>query len=797
VPKDSAVVVARPSPLGFTRSFVDEARARLHDASVLVIVGPVGSGRAGLADEIARLADAPSSTRHAARVGDAALSRLAISQLFGSALLATADLDEITRSVTAQLQDLPATPHVVLTDAALCDPESVEVLLRLADSGRIRLVATVTPAYLAGHERLAAAGAVVTVPPLDADALADLLHERLGAVPHPLVSELLLKRCSGSATVARELADAAIRSGVVVTADDVLVLAPDDPQAAAGLLGPLLAGSPGAGDDTSVHDLLHLTALLGELDADEARACCGEQAVDAAVAHGTLRIDGDVLVFTAAAEGTLLARTLSAERCIELFDRFVHSVPRTLGRPGVAVPAAGWWRATGRLLPTDLAARAARHANLLGDYRGALVYSDPAVNDQHTIVAPMERGFAFNELGDAHGLGELFASLDPADLSDDELLPYLRIAAVRPDGAQRARLVQRAVAVDDPERRRSREAVRTLADLTSRSSATGDEKLVQRVRSVAFSAHLSPGNRAVAFASLSAVLRQSGRPDLAVESSRFALDTLTEQHDEVSAYHLDLAREVHILSLMSALDLDGADLALREYSSGVFARAGSGRLTSALQTYVSMGRGDLDGALTSSALFLAGVGNHDPHQVRGWVEAMTAECLVHIDRHDEAAAVLAESNRHPSRVPYIELTRRTITASTHDALAEPELALEILSSVIDEARERQLLLTHVEAAGTAVLIGGPPQVGVLVDAVDQLVDPSGTPLIWQTFAQAVRSYDIAGVVALADDLSADGAHWSAARVAQSVLDMARRATDLTPATRDRMGRLADLSDVGA
>ncbi|MCD9199698.1 hypothetical protein [Aeromicrobium wangtongii] len=798
MPKDSAVAVAGPWPSTFPATFVEHARDRLGESSLLLVVGPTGTGRTLLAGEITLPASGSTLSRHAARPGDQDLERLAVSQLFDSSLRSMPDLDEVERWVAEDLRDRPATPHVVLAEAHLCDADSLEVLTRLATRRLIRLVATTTPEGLRDHPRLAAAGTLVTTEPLDAATLADLLRGRFGADPHPEVVDLLLARSGGSPGVLKHLADAAVESGLLVVVDRVLVPDPARP----GTSTRLLAGLPDAwpergGESAPIQDLLHLAAMLGQLDAAEARGCCGEEAVATAVTHGVLTLRHDLLKFTVPAEGTLIAWRLSSHRRIELFDRFVYSVPRTLAHPAVAAQAAGWWRSTGRLLPVGLAAHAARHANLLGAYRRALVYSDPAVNDQHELVAPLERGFAFNELGDPEGVMEVFRQLDPIHLSEDELLAYLRVATLLEDDVERARLTHRAVVAGDPERRRSREVVRTLADLTSRSWASGDEKLAHRMRSVAFSTDLSTGNRAVAFASLSSVLLQAGRPDQAVESADFALAILAERQDAVTAYHLDMAREVHILSLMSALDLQGADHALREYASGVFARTGSGRLAAALQTYVSMGRGDIPAALAASAEFLAGVGSHDPHQVRGWVEAMTAECLVQTGRPDEARVLLAEANRHPSRVPHLELIRRVMLASTHDALAEPELAMEILGGVIDEARERHLLLTQIEAAGTAVLIGGPPQVGMLGDAVDHLVDPSGTPLIWQDFARAVRDYDIPAIVALADELDAHGARWFAGRVAQSVLDMARRATDLTPAIRDRMGRSAEMSGPGA
>jgi hypothetical protein len=90
-----------------------------------------------------------------------------------------------------------------------------------------------------------------------------------------------------------------------------------------------------------------------------------------------------------------------------------------------------------------------------------------------------------------------------------------------------------------------------------------------------------------------------------------------------------------------------------------------------------------------------------------------------------------------------------------------------------------------------VHIGGPPHVPMMVDAVGDLVDPTGTPLIWHTFARAVQRYDLRALTALAEQLSSRGCRLAAAQVAQYILDMARRATDLDPDTRAHLHALAD------
>jgi tetratricopeptide (TPR) repeat protein len=460
----------------------------------------------------------------------------------------------------------------------------------------------------------------------------------------------------------------------------------------------------------------------------------------------------------------------------------------------VAPRTADWWASTGHLLPVDLAARATREANLQGRFRRALVYSDPASNEHQAPVAPIERAYALLELGETRDVVEIVTGIDPADLTEDELYAYLRtMRGVLDDEAECERLSNRAVsAVDDPATRRRHESVQTLADLVHETFVGSGEKVASRLRALTFSGQLSPGNRAVAFAALSATLRSSARPTQAVQASEFALTTLLDGHEPLRAFHLETTGEVLMSALVSALDLDGALHALDAYSSGPFG-TGGGRLTLAFQAFVLMQRGSMREALASAQQFLNDLGPRDPHQVRGWVEAMAAECLVNLGRTDEAVAALGSAARHRSHMPEADLERRITMAFARDALAEPEEALEILDDVIDEATERGLLDTRIEAAGAAVLIGGPPQLGRLLDAVDDLVDPTGRPAAWQRFARGVRAYDIGAIVELAVDLEAKEARLMAAGVAQSVLDMARRATDLDDETRAHLTGLADLS----
>jgi tetratricopeptide (TPR) repeat protein len=752
---------------------------------ILVIVGPVDGNRDCLAAQVAEIPAGAAKNRHIARYGERAMPYFAVSQLFhGAQCPPDATIEEVRVSVLASLRDVDVPPWMVLTDTDLCDPQSIELLLRTAEAGGIRLIATLTSETVTEQEQLVSAGRVIESPPLDSATLAELLRVRFGAAAHPAVTELLLERSGGSYAVVQDLADASYASGALIIVEGVLTINPIRQKPSSDRLTDLFG--PHA-------DLVQLTALLGQLDVDEALVAFGAEVVDLATNHDGLRVTQGTLVFSLQAEAVLVRRSTAQERQIELFERFASAIPRTTGRAGVAVLAADWWRATGRLLPVDLAGRAGREANLLGHYRRALVYTDPANNDEHAAVAPVERAFAFSELGDDEALLRVLTDLDPSSLSEDELYPYLRGINLLAADRDRDRLVALAISSDDPDVHRRREAVSTLADMVQQSFGTGDERLAIQLRSLAFSGQLTPGNHAVAFAALAAVLHHSGRPAQAVEAAEFAIGTLIAERDSVTAFHLDTAHEVHIMALVSALDVIGAERELTAYSAGVFASAGSGRITTAMQAYVAMVRGDMPESLASAHRCLSGLEDHDPNQVRGWVEALKAQGLVYTGRDDEARKALAAARRHPSRIPQTDLARRTHIASTYDALAEPEEALEILAEVVDEARRRNLLQAQIDAAAASVLIGGPPQVHVLLDAVDDLVDPSGAPLFWQMFARAARDYDIPTIVELADQLDALGARMFASGVAQFVLDMARRATDLERATRDRLSTLADLA----
>lgn len=761
-----------------------------------MIVGPPGSGRNRLAADIAGIdPDDPVVTRHIARHGEKDLRWFTLQHLLrGLDLSPDADDRAAESAVRQALQALPEQPPTfVLANAHLCDAGSVRVLSRVAATGDLRLVATLSPETVIRQPHLLGVAEVVQLLPLDASAVTELLEARFGAVPHPTVVQVLLERTAGSYGVLREVCDAACEAGMIMPVEGVLVLNPDRDDATTERLTSLwtpetierLGGGPG------ITDLVHLTSLLGDLDLAEARRNLDTAAIDLAVNHGTLRAVDGGLRFASHAEATMIRRTMPSEHQRVLFDRWAARFPTTLERPGVALLAGSWWRTAGHQLPVDLAARAAREANLAGRHRRALVFTDPAHNESGVVAAPLERAYALVELGALDELAAMFEALDPQELSEDELLPYLRWVASLDPGAERQDLIDRATSADDPDAARRRAAVKTLAHLLERSSVEAGEELTSQLRALTFSAQLSPGNRAVAFTALSSVQRQSGHPGRAVESAEFALRILLDAPDRPSAFHLDVTRETHVLALITALEFAEAERAIADYSSGVLGLAGSGRMSTALRALLGLFRGDAQEAVVNARLCLAGLRHQDPHQIRGWVEALLALVLVQGGRNEEAHDLLEVSRTHVASRLQHDLERRITQACAHDALAEPEEALALLAGVADEARAHQLRLAEIDACVLSVQIGGPPYLPMLLAAVDGLVEPVGTPAVWQTFGRAARQYDIPALVALSEELEARDARFFASAVAQYVLDMARRATDLDPPMRTRLQELAD------
>lgn len=793
LPDPATGVCAGSWPPPFSPVFLDQSLARLDACPAIVIVGPVGTGRHRLATDIAArtAAGGPAPLHHAARHDEHNHPYRTIRQVFPAMCLAAeAAPADVEAAVLATLDGFPDhAPVLVLTDTDLCDAPSLTLLIEMSRTGRIRLIACLTPETVTHQMALLSIAEVVDIPLLDDQQIGTLLRSRFGVRPHLQLISLLAEQTGGSYSALRDVADASFAAGELFIIEDVLALRPgataDD---LTWLRAPRSAERLGGGPPITA--LVELTALLGRLDANEARACFGPHLVDLALTHGTFTMCDGSLALTSTAESTRVRRAMDDTRRRELFGRFAGSVPGTLNRPGVADRAAEWWITAGRALPVHLAIRAAREANLTGRHHQAELYTDPSNNDQHADIALLDRAFALAEIGQDADLGALCARLDPATLTEDELLVYLRrITHVEPSQL-RDRLIQRAVASADPETRRRRRAVQTLAGLVDQAFDVAGDEPINKLRSLTFSAQLSPCNRAITFATLSAVLRHSGRPLQAVEAAEFALQILAGQDDLVSAFHLSHTRELHVMALISAVDTDGAEQAFAKYTSGPGQPLRS-PMMAALETSLAMLQGDLERALASARLCLAGLPPDDPHHIGGWVEAMLAQILVLHRRPDDARPIVSLAAARPAHRRQLDLERRMLLAWAHDALADPEEALRLLADAADEAWKHGLSLALIEATALSVQIGGPPHLPVLLGAVDNLVDPSGVPLVWQTFARSAHRGDLPSLIALAELADSNRAGRFAAEIAQYVLDTWRRRVDMDTETRDRLQQLAE------
>jgi hypothetical protein len=784
---DAAVPVAPSAwPPPFSATYIAQARALLARRRAVVFVGPPDGSSDRLAGAVAGAPEGPYWARHICRFGEQDDDLFVVRQLFDS--IRHAGPISTDAAVQAIRDELAAgtPPTVVVGNADLADRASAEVLARLTADDTITVVATVAPGTIADDWPLLAVAELIDIPPLDATTISGLLRVRYGCEPHPLVAELILDRTGGTYEIVQEVADVAVEAGIVIPVEGSLVLAP--PRAGTRTafvdrIGPLSSALPP--DCTpAMADLFDLAALIGELDLIEARDVLDDATIDRALAHGALHARGDGLALSLPAESKILRRTIPQHRRVELFTTYAARLPVSSARPGVAVDVADWWRAAGRPLPRELAERAAREANLGGRHRRVLVFTGPG----SAPVAPIERLYALVELGDASEVPALLAAIDPTTLGEDDLLPYLCWLRKLP-GATRTRLLDAALQHDDPRVERRLAAVRTLADLFERIFREGGEGLEGRLRALTFSGLLSPLNRALGFSALSAVQRHNGRPEVAVRSARHALELIAADGRLPSAFHLSVAQEVHVLALIAAIDLDAADRALREYVVGPLGRPGSGRMGAALQSMLELARGDRQQALVNARLALDALQRHDPHELRGWIEALLAQVLVQQGSNGEAVDMLRASDSHPSRLLQNDLHRRIAVAGTHDELGDPEQALKQLAAVRAVAAEHDLRQTEIDAAVLTVRIGGPVHLPTLLEIVEELEEASGSPAVWQDFARAAQAYDIPALVAQCCALE-HGAPRHAAEIAQYVLDVARRRTDLDAETRSHLQRLA-------
>lgn len=785
-------VAVQPWPPAFSEAYLDKARALLRDTDHVMIVGRLGSNRGALAAALAGPSAPTAWGRDSQLFGETAKRYAALNQLLPNLRARPGDaLEDVKNRAERILARTFGRPTVCLREADLCDQESVEVLTRLVEAQHIALVSTVGPAAAATHP-FARTAARLDLPPLDDETISHLLGARFGAVPHPTTVAMLAARSQGAYAVLKELADAGFATGQIKAiagslVTDVAVPVTDVNEAAE---ASTTRWAPRFASDHPARDLMDVAALAMRLDLDETREVFGEDALAAALSVGALRTSDTGIMFSARIEAMMVRRDLTTARRTELHDRYADRLPRTSRLASTAPQIAEWTLSVGRSPSPELAARAATQTNREGRYHVTLqfVASIPRVDRPSRLL--IEQCHALSESGDAVTLLELLPSIDTAALDDDDLLPYLRWASrYLPHSVLSD--VMRTVGAGTDAADVGRVAVLTLSGLHGETYRTGSQEHRHALRALAMSGNLSTVTQAVAQSAIATSLRQASRVDQAIDVAAAAVDVLLTT-DDVAACIVEAALENQIMCHISAADLDGARDALLTYSQPGVEFGNVGRIGTALWGLHAFFSGDISSAMAHAQLCLARTPASDPHRMRGWMEAMAAQILTQVGDIDGVYDLLAASHRHernPRRVH--DLERRIAQACVHDAIGDPERALDLLQSVVDESHEHDLTLLEVDAAVLIVQIGGPIHLDQLLRAVETVDETCGTSWIWQRFAWAVRDNAMRDLVGLAEQLDADGLALYAAEVSQFTLDIARRAADMTPDQRARLVAIAD------
>lgn len=778
----------RPWVPAFSEEFIARARGLFADAPHVTIVGPLGSGRGDLAREVAGPAASAAWGRGSHEVALEHQPYAVLNQLVPPLRASPIEeVDAVVHRAGQLVGNISSPPVFVLHEVELCDSATLDVLSALVATGSIRLVSTIGPAAAADH-RFALHAARIDLPPLTDDTIGDLLAERFGAAPHPTTIRMLAERSQGAYAILRRLADAAyeagelkILAGVLVIDTGVASTQSDTVAMGTQRWAPRFSGTFGS------RDLVDVSALCLDLDAEEALAVFGHASVAEALHIGAVRRDGGTLTFTSRVEAELLRRSLEPARRAELFEHYGHQLSRTFEGTASAPWVAGWFQSVGEALTPDLAVRAVSVANRQGRYSLAVELADVVPRADWPSRLQVEVAHALAESGARAETAALIATIEPAELTDVDLFVFLRIAGRTLPADELSPLVDRISATDDPDH----QSTVALHALSVRCQDEGSTDIGRALNSLVFSGRLSAENHAMALAIHAMHLRnisETGRARTLVDEAV----QLLEELPLVATANLEIAREVQIFTLLTDADYAAAQTALTAYSRPAARYGNVGRLGTALWGISSFYSGNLSTALAHVTLCLARMPADDTHQLRGWVEAVTAQILVQIGSIDEATELLAMSADrppHPRRQPDME--RRLTRALALDSMGEPEEALDILQAMIGEAREHELRLQQVDAAALCVQIGGPQHLPQLLEATEHVGDDCGTSTIWKRFGAAIDANDMPALAELAIDLDTDNRRLFGAEVAQFTLDIARRASDMTPETRIELQRIAN------
>ncbi|AWB91063.1 hypothetical protein [Aeromicrobium chenweiae] len=684
-------------------------------------------------------------------------------------------------------------PTLLLGAPDFADLESLDALTDLAVSQDLRIVTAMTPETVATIPRLAALAERVDLGPLDRSTVARLLRARLLAEPHDVLVDFAHQRSRGAYGTLCQIGDLLEASDALVRAEGVVMIDPerieDARLALPGRRRPASADWIGA--TPGIATLLDLVSLVGEVELAEASACLAEDDIAYAVRHGVLCLRDGVLTMSDPLEKEAVAAALSVARATELWQAYAHVLPASIRRPESLVRSVRWCRWAGQEVGHELVRAAARAANDRGLYRRTIEMTDPGSTSATAIQVQQERAHALTQVGDLTALAGLLASVDPAEVPEDELATFMRWSTRLVPADQRDAHRDRAIGPGhDVETRARRAVVVEIADLSVQAFTESRPAMIRRARSLTLNGTLSPINQAMAHSAASSLLRHAGRCAEAVHSGRAAVSLLESPEVDASSALLAPVREVLFIALVSAAELDEAQALLERYRELAVPYGADGRIGTLMSGMLALTHGRTDVALANAQLFLLSTATSDPLGYRGWLQALAAQTLALLGRQDEARAMLDSSEAWPvHQRRQSDLERRQAQAVAHDALADPERALEILDGIAAEAQEHGLLAAELDALGLAVLVDGPQRVRRLLAATDGLPGPAGETATWQQFARAVAAYDFGAMTALAEHLASTGREFLAGRIAQFTIDAGRRATDLSPAVRARLEQL--------
>lgn len=774
----------------------------LERRNALLIVGLPGTNRHRLGTEIVSSADLNGAViRHVCRFGDADDPHQFLAQILADlgSPVDLRDTDVPDTDVLGAIRnviraDHAVTPTLLLEDATFAAPESLSALASLAVSRDLRIITALTPETVSLAPDLADVADRIDLTPLDADTITRLLKARFGGVPHDVLVGFLHERSQGGYASLCEVADLLADSGAITLVEGTIVLRPNliektrmsIPERRRSHAAERIGGSP------AVIDLIDLVSVIGEVELDEAIACTSAEAVGLAVGHGPLRqIDG-VLSMVDPLEAEVVVAALTHRRALALWQDHAPRVQQSMLRQDSAIRSARWYLECGVKTPSRLARIAARDANQRGLYHRTVAYTAPANTAATALEIQHERAHALAQTGDRVALRGLFEQLEPGDIATGQLMAYMRWASRMVPADQVAHLRERTIGVErSAGERRQRSGAVSLAELHVQAFSQCRDEDIRHVRTLVFSGALSPVDHAMAHTVLAAFLRHAGRAAEAVHSARLAVAMLQAPDVDASAPEFDTTFETLFMSLISAQDLPAAAEVLRMYQAKGVRYGRPGRLGPILSGILELHLGRLQQGLASLELLRDDPVSHDVLRSHGWVEALTAQAMIGLGRVDEAESMLAESEAQPvAALRLSDLERRLTQAFVHDALADPDRALEILADVAAEARTHGLALVELDALGLAVLIDGPTRLRPLLEAVDGFVAPSGTTAMWQNFAPLASRFDFTGLIGLVDQLIAADEVTLASRFAQYILDSGRRATDLTAKDRERLDVLA-------